>query len=233
MTQSAAMLLGGLPVTLLAIVFLGITVHAQQRRDGGAPPRLNAADREKLAVEADELERVAAEVLELAREAVHTAERTAAELAEAEAARDVAWQEHVAATELLDEANAAAAALPTETPLPEGDLREVARAARAAFKRGDITAQQLHAVWQHVDGWDQQRQDHYHDLLRRRADDAEAARRFHIAAGKERAARRAAEVARQASHALTQEAADAAYEAQVVKNLIRDTARRRWRRTNA
>ncbi|GHJ45347.1 hypothetical protein Cs7R123_26890 [Catellatospora sp. TT07R-123] len=233
MTQSAAMLLGGLPVTLMAIIFLGMTARAQARRDGGAAVRLNAAERERLSVEADELERVAAEVLELARDAVHTAERTATELAEAEAARDVAWQDHMSAAELLDEANAAAAALPQEVPLPEGDLREVARAARDAFKRGDITVQQMHAVWQHVDGWDQQRQDHYHDLLRRRADDAEAARQFHIAAGKERAARRAAEVARQASHALTQEAADAAYEAQVAKNLIRASARRRWRRTNA
>lgn len=221
MSSSAVVLLGGLPFTLLAVVFLGVLAREQHRRDGGRPARLTPADRERLVAEARELEEVAAEVLEAARTAVLTAERTAAEHAAAEAERDSAWQAHLAATQLLEEAAEALPPEPVETLVSDENLREVSRAARAAYKRGDLSIEQLRAVWQQVDGWDQARQDRSHELSRLRADDAEAARLFHVAASRERTARRAAEIARVSSHALTQEAADAAYEAQALQVLIR------------
>jgi hypothetical protein len=217
------MLLAGLPFTLLAVAFLGLLARAQS--DGPRPGRLTAAERERLTEEARELEEIAAEVLEAARTAVLKAERTAAELVAAEHERDAAWQAHLDAARQLEEASEALqGAAPEQEPEPavsDETLREISRAARAAYKRGDLTMEQLRAVWQQVDGWDQARQDRAHELSRLRAEDAEASRLFHVAASRERTARRAAEVARVSSHALTQEAADAAYEAQAVQTLLR------------
>ncbi|GAA1375256.1 hypothetical protein [Catellatospora chokoriensis] len=221
MSSSAVVLLGGLPFTLLAVLFLGLLAQAQSRRDGVRPGRLSAAERAKLTAEARELEEVAAEVLEAARTAVLLAERTAAELAAAEAERDAAWQSHLAAAQALEEAAEALPPEPVEATVSAENLREVSRAARAAYKRGDLSMEQLRAVWQQVDGWDQSRQDRSHGLSRLRAEDAEAARLYHVAASRARHARRAAEVARVSSHALTQEAADAAYEAQAVQTVLR------------
>ncbi|GAA2381777.1 hypothetical protein Cme02nite_52550 [Catellatospora methionotrophica] len=221
MSSSAVVLLGGLPFTLLAVLFLGLLAQAQHRRDGVRPARLSASAREKLTVEVRELEEVAAEVLEAARTAVLLAERTAAELAAAEAERDVAWQAHLDAAQVLEKAAEALPPEPAEAVSSAENLREVSRAARAAYKRGDLSMEQLRAVWQRVDGWDQSRQDHSHELSRLRAEDAEAARLYHVAASRARHARRAAEVARVSSHALTQEAADAAYEAQVIQTALR------------
>ncbi|WP_155374853.1 hypothetical protein [Catellatospora vulcania] len=221
MSSSAVVLLGGLPFTLLAVLFLGLLAQAQSRRDGVRPGRLSHAERAKLTAEARELEEVAEEVLEAARSAVLLAERTVAELAEAEAARDAAWQAHLVAAQLLEEATETLPPEPAEALVSAENLREVSRAARAAYKRGDLSMEQLRAVWSQVDGWDQSRQDRSHELSRLRAEDAEAARLYHVAASRARNARRAAEVARVSSHALTQEAADAAYEAQAVQTLLR------------
>ncbi|WP_144119465.1 hypothetical protein [Catellatospora sichuanensis] len=221
MSSSAVVLLGGLPFTLLAVLFLGLLAQAQSRRDGVRPGRLSATARAKLTAEARELEEVAAEVLEAARTAVLLAERTAAELAAAEAERDAAWQAHLAAAQVLEEATEALPPETSEAVVSAENLREVSRAARAAYKRGDLSMEQLRAVWQQVDGWDQSRQDRSHELSRLRAEDAEAARLYHVAASRARHARRTAEVARVSSHALTQEAADAAYEAQAVQTVLR------------
>lgn len=220
------MLLGGLPFTLLAVAFLGLLARAQAGADG-RPLRLNAAERVRLAAEAQELEEVAAEVLEAARTAVLKAEKTAAELAAAETERDTAWQLHLDAAGRLEEAGEALPQQEPEPAVPEEAVREISRAARDAYKRGDLTMQQLRAVWQQVDGWDQARQERAHELSRLRAEDAEASRLYQVAASRERAARRAAEVARVSSHALTQEAADAAYEAQALHTLLRKGRRRR------
>ncbi|MEV4414706.1 hypothetical protein [Catellatospora sp. NPDC049609] len=223
MSSSAMMLLGGLPFTVLAVAFLGLLARSE-RGDGERPGRLTAAARERLTAEARELEEVAADVLEAARTAVLKAEQTAAELAAAEQERDTAWQAHLDAARHLAEAAEAGPQEPEQAPRPavsDEALREISRAARAAYKRGDLTMEQLRAVWQQVDGWDQTRQDRAHVLSRLRAEDAEAQRLYQVAASRERAARRAAEVARVSSHALTQEAADAAYEAQAVQTLLR------------
>ncbi|WP_212845512.1 hypothetical protein [Catellatospora sp. IY07-71] len=228
MSSSALMLLGGVPFTLLAIAFLSLLARMQAAADG-RPVRLNAAARERLSAEAQELEEVAAEVLEAARTAVLKAEKTAAELAAAEAERDTAWQAHLDAAGRLEEAGEALQAQPApeEPAVSEEAVREISRAARDAYKRGDLTIEQLRAVWQQVDGWDQARQERSHELSRLRAEDAEASRLYQVAASRERAARRAAEVARVSSHALTQEAADAAYEAQALQTLLRKGRRAR------
>ncbi len=223
------MLLGGVPFTLLAVAFLGMLARTQAAADG-RPARLNAAARERMAAEAQELEEVAAEVLEAARTAVLKAEKTAAELAAAEAERDTAWQAHLDAAGRLEEAGEALQAQPPpehEPAVSEEAVREISRAARDAYKRGDLTIEQLRAVWQQVDGWDQARQERSHELSRLRAEDAEASRLYQVAASRERTARRAAEVARVSSHALTQEAADAAYEAQALQTLLRKGRRPR------
>ncbi|MEU7825100.1 hypothetical protein [Catellatospora sp. NPDC049133] len=225
MSNSAVVLLGGLPFTLLAVLFLGLLAQAQSRRDGVRRGRLSTNDRLQLTAEARELEAVAAEVLEAARTAVLLAERTAAELTAAEDDRDAAWQAHLAAARLLEDAAETLPPEPVEVTASTETLREVALAARAAYKRGDLTMEQLRAIWSKVDGWDQSRQDRSHELSRLRAQDAEAARLYHVAASRARNARRAAEVARVSSHALTQEAADAAYEAQILQTALRDGRR--------
>jgi hypothetical protein len=84
--------------------------------------------------------------------------------------------------------------------------------------------EELRAVWQKVDGWDQAREDRAHELSKLRADEAEAWRRYHAATFAENTSRRAVELAEVASRTLTEEAAEAARRAELARIAAADCA---------
>lgn len=163
-----------------------------------------------------ELETVADKASEKAYEAAAAAEQAEAELAKAEQEWEAAWQAHTSANNALEEATAEYETVPVEV-MSTAEQRQVSKAARDAFRRGELTEQQLRAVWQKVDGWDQAQQQRSAELSRMRVELADAWRRYHLASSSVRLARQQAEVAQVAARALRQEAADAAAEAEIAK----------------
>ena len=226
MAQSTFLLWGGLIATvILALAILALLVSREQHRN---EPKVVQADCRALMAEAGELDRIAQAAFKKALEANHIATRTAVGLEEAEAARDLASQEQDRAAKALEQAIRTIAATPASivSAVDGADSREASRAAMAAYRRGAISVDQLQALWQQIDGWDQHHEDQAHALTRLRGDDTEARRRFDAAALAERVARQAAEVAQVAARALTQEAADAAQEAQIAHIAAQDCLRR-------
>ncbi|GAB3815224.1 hypothetical protein [Micromonospora zhanjiangensis] len=91
--------------------------------------------------------------------------------------------------------------------------REVSRAALSAYRRGDISVQQLREVWRRTADWDPVQEERERLAERCRIERA-AARRVHDrAAAAARRAEQAARVAEVAAQALVDEAAQAAVEA--------------------
>lgn len=225
MSQSALFLWGGLiAAVMLAMAVLAMLVAREHRPE----PKPAKADCRKLTAEAKEFDELANAAFLKALEANDSAARRAAELEEAEAARDLASQEQDAAAKALEAAVRTLAVTPAAvtSAVSSSDSREASRAAMAAYRRGAISVDQLRALWHQIDGWDQNREDQAHELTRLRAEDSEARRRFDAAALAERTARQAAEVAQVAARALTQEAADAAEEAQVAHIAAQECLRR-------
>jgi hypothetical protein len=114
----------------------------------------------------------------------------------------------------------------TEPDAVEAGRRDVARAALAAYRRGDITVEQLRAVYRRFSGWDVGQEHHEHELVRRRAAEREAHRRYHAAAVAERAAYAEADVAVVAAQALAEEAAASAEEARLARVYADECVRR-------
>jgi hypothetical protein len=112
---------------------------------------------------------------------------------------------------------------------------QIARAALAAYRRGDLTVDQLREVYQRFSGWDRYQDRHEREVLRRRAAEREAHRRYDAAAAAERLADHAVDVAVVAARALADEATDAAEEAHAARILanecLRTAAGRRLRRS--
>jgi hypothetical protein len=213
-SQSAFFLWGGLiAAVMLAMAVLALLVAREHRIE----PRPAKADCRTLLAEAKEFDELASAAFRKALEANDAAARAAADLAEAEANRDLASQEQDAAAKALEVAirTLATTPEPVRAAVDGPDSREASRAAMAAYRRGAISVDQLQVLWHQIDGWDQHRENQAHELTRLRAEDAEARRGFDAAALAERTARQAAEVARIAAQALTQEAADAARESQI------------------
>ena len=87
--------------------------------------------------------------------------------------------------------------------------REVARAALAAYKRGDISVDELHAVWKRVDGWDEIREESDKELLRLRAEEIKTRKALDAAEEALAPARRNAQMVDAAARARGAEAAEA------------------------
>jgi hypothetical protein len=215
MSQSAVPLWGGLiAAVLLAMAVLAMLVAREHRTEAPpAPP----GDCKALMAEARELDGIAQAAFAKALEANDVAARAQIGLEEAEAVRDLASQEQDLAAKALQQAIDTFAAAPATvvSAVNGSDTREASRAAMAAYRRGAISVEQLQALWQQIDGWDQHQEDQAHELTRLRGEDAGARRKFDAAALAERTARQVAEVTQVAARALTQEAADAAEEAQI------------------
>lgn len=198
---------------VIVLALFGFLAWSQRRSEDrlhGLASRHGSAE---LAREVNELEMVAADTMRAAQAAAIAAERAEAELIAAEAERERAWHEHNLAIESVEKATAELDSLPVDTVLPDETQRQVSQAARDAYRRGELTLEQLRAVWQRVDGWGKSIEDKTHEVSRLRAEAADAYRQYHLAAHAERLARKAVEVTQVAARALRHEATDAARDA--------------------
>jgi hypothetical protein len=118
-----------------------------------------------------------------------------------------------------------------------GELRDVQRAALAAYRRGDLNTEQLRAVYAKVSGGDGAREQHEREVQRRLAAEREAHRRYAAAAATERRAYEAADIAVVAAQALAEEAATANEEARrarvFAEECVRQAGGRRQLRARA
>lgn len=150
---------GGLTTTVLMIILIALLARLQRRQEHGYARRPTTLDCARLVSEALALDEQATASLEAAQRAATTYEQIALDLAMTEAEREAAWQAHSEAAAAHSAASAAQAGLPIEQSIPDPLQREISSAARAAYRRGEITVEELRAVWQKVDGWDQERED--------------------------------------------------------------------------
>jgi hypothetical protein len=143
---------------------------------------------------------------------------------------EVAEQAYEAAQRAYEAAAANAVELPREAPgvseaspaaRAEGkdsldaarhDECDLTHAALAAYRRGDITVEDLRRVWLDASGWDARHEDAEQELLRLRAEQLAARRAYNMARTVARLARRAEEVADVAAQALADEAIQASNE---------------------
>lgn len=192
-----------------AIILLMFAVLARSQRDSADGQRMSKSERR-------ELEEVAVGLLDRAQQAAFTTAEAGAALAQAEAEMERAWQEHSQANQALEKINAELESVPSET-MPSWEQTAVSRAARDAYRRGDLTEEQLRAVWDKVDGWGQAMQARSSEASRMRVEVADAWRRYQIAANAVRMARQRAEIAEVSARALREEAAEAAHDAELAK----------------
>jgi hypothetical protein len=218
---------GVIAFTVVSMSFLCLVAWTEHRRESQIVRRPIRADRELLASQAQELAAIARNAVTSARLAADISEQATADVFKAEAQRDAAWEAYDAVSQALIQANAAIGVEPADVAVSDPDQREISRAARAAYRRGELSDDELRAVWHRVDGWDQTRQRRAHELSRLRADVAEAWRGYQVASNEERLARHAAELARIAVRALSQEVIDAALDAQTARMLADEETRRR------
>jgi len=235
-----------LVVLLMAVggvVLLGLGLVARAQRSEPAPvrPRVEPVTRfdlDELRAGAQELAAHAAAAQERAGRAAATAGELRERAAAAVGARDMAWQAQEWAYEAYREALRLAVAgrragVPS-TGVGDGGERDraVSRAALSAYRRGDISVEQLREVWRRTGGWDP-RQDERERAAEKAGLAERAARRaFDRAAADARRAEREAQVAEIAAQALADEAAQATAEAHDVMLAVQALAprQRRWRR---
>jgi hypothetical protein len=206
----------GLAFIVLALV--GLLAWLQ------GPPRPTTEETLRLRAEAMELSQQAAEVVERAARAQAIAQATRARCFEAQQSRELAWRAHDDA----ERAHAVARqeAVPAPRPAAESPLtQEVSRAALAAFKRGDLSVEELREVWQRAGGWDSGQDQQDQTLTRARAEEHRAQRAYELAAAGERHLCREAEIAEVAARALADEAVEASVEAHAARAAYEETKR--------
>ncbi len=224
--------------TLLFVVLSALLTRWQWARVNRAEARAAAADSAKHALTPIERARLRAEAGDLIRQAAATAaaaKHARGKVEEARAKREAAQQAREAAWEAFDDAQRAyegslreAAALSTKEatdsiePAVAGgtdqeDGHELERVALAAFKRGDISVEDLNTVFRQASGWDPVRELQAREVELRRTAESRARRLYQAAAAAERAAVKAADVASVAAQALAEEAVEVAAEARAVR----------------
>jgi len=191
----------------IVLMMFGLIAHVQHNSPDGRRVSKN---------ERRELEEIAGNALDRAQQAAYANAEADAALAQAESEREQAWQAHTEANRVLEKANSELGSVPSE-PMPSTEQSMVARAARDAYRRGELTEEQLRAVWQKVDGWGQALQAKTSETSRLRVEVADAWRRYQLASTAVRMARQRAEIAQVAARALKEEAADAARDAELAK----------------
>jgi hypothetical protein len=102
---------------------------------------------------------------------------------------------------------------PPVSPAPALDAeRDVARAALGAYRRGDLSAEDLRKVWYTTSGWDATNDAAEQEVLRLGAEEIAARQEYHRTLAAAQAARRAEYLADTAARALAAEAMTAAAE---------------------
>jgi hypothetical protein len=149
---------------------------------------------------------------ERAQQAAARAAATRAAVEAAEQARAAAWAELEAAEAAHEEsAGRHAEAVKRGAERPQGQA--VTHAALAAYRRGDLTKEQLWRVWQWGTGWDPEVDRCERELYRLRADRRAAHQRYQTAASRERDVLAVADIAEVQARALAEEVATASEEA--------------------
>jgi hypothetical protein len=115
-------------------------------------------------------------------------------------------------------------------PAPAGGSDDVARAALDAYRRGELSAEDLRRVWYGTSGWHAEHEAAERESRRLQADEVSARQQYHLALAAARQARRAEYVADTAIRALDAEAAAAAAELTEVYDRIDGRRGRRRRR---
>lgn len=186
------------------------------RRPGSAKARplwrrvRRAPSRNQLAARAGELVRYAQEVTVAADRAALTAERRWDGWLAAQDAEDAAWRAYRAADDLAARVLAAAAFPLPATPRTPAEYahreRYLHRAVTAAYRRGELTAEQLADALTHRNGWDPTRHPFEQDAALSRAARPLLLHRYLEASAAERRAWQAAEVAALSRRSLEAEA---------------------------
>lgn len=221
-----AIWLASFGVACLVLAGLAAVTLAEHRREH----RREAADRPDLAdvqlvlADVEALRRHAATAADAAAGAAHALAEAQARCRAVQQARETAWQEY-------DAAQPAAAVPAPRTPavpatVPAGDPSTLLRAALIAYRRGDISVDQLRDVFGWSTGWSGEYDRYELDAVRRRAAERDAHRRYDLASAAERAARHDVDVATAAARAWAQEAEDAAVEADAATRYAEDLLRR-------
>ncbi|MFC7479217.1 YihY/virulence factor BrkB family protein [Luedemannella flava] len=187
--------------TTTAAESVGRPQEPPKRRRGG---RLTAADCVELRRRCEELRRQAAAAGAAAARAALAAEQAADRRAEAQHERAAAQDRRDAAARETAAALAAASAeaqrlAEQRTGTSEGE-RVTTHAAFAAFRRGDITADQLREVFRRAEGWTPQQDALTHEVTRCRAAEADAQRTLDFALTTEQVADELAGEAARAAH---------------------------------
>jgi hypothetical protein len=172
--------------------------------------RRRREEAERRAAEAAESRRYADEVAVAARGAESTAERRRAECQAAQARVEETWQAYRRADAALERARRAAAYPSRESIDPADRERALRRAAQAAYRRGDLSDEQLLDALTHRNGWDRSLHPVEQELVLARAAAAHRFAHYRAALTAEDDAWRAADVATAAVRSLRREAAAAA-----------------------
>ncbi|MFV2020442.1 hypothetical protein [Micromonospora sp. LOL_023] len=192
-------------LALLALAALSVR-SSQDHLDSGVP----GADADELEAEAEAIAAAAADA------------RTAADLARdraaaADQARDAAWQRQETAGRAYHRAvRVARRSRPAPAPapvLPAQHERDVSRAALTAYRRGDLTVQQLREVWRRAGDPNPKHDEVDRAVDQHRMRDRAARREYDAFAAVARRAGETARIAETAAEALAQEAAAAGVDA--------------------
>lgn len=206
-TETIFIWVGLVCVGFIILMMFGLIAHSQHKAPDGRRVSKN---------ERHELEELAGSALDRAQQAAFDTAEAEQALAQAESEREQAWQAHTDANRALEKANSELGTVPID-PMPSWEQTAVSRAARDAYRRGELTEAQLRAVWEKVDGWGQAVQAKTSQISRLRVEVADAWRRYQLASTAVRMARQRAEIAQVAARALKDEAADAARDAERAK----------------
>jgi hypothetical protein len=237
---------------LLIIVVAGFLSRWQSRRlsraeavSASSEPPLSPADRAQLRVEAGEMLRQAAVATAAAKHAATLLADTRTRREAAQQARESAWRAFEESQRAYETALRQAAAL-SDTPsgqaadteadpeklsaaatseVPNADERDVSRAALGAFRRGDITIEELEAAFRQATGWGPEHEVRAREVEQCRVAESKARRLFQAAAAAERAIVTEADIAEVAATALAQEAATIATEARSVRHTLNASPR--------
>lgn len=215
------LLLASCLVLLALLALAALAVRAPEHR----------ADRRVLRAESDELTAEATAIAAAAEAARAAADQARDRAAAADLARDAAWQRQEVAGRAYQQAVRVARRLRPEpapaTVVPAQLERDVSRAALTAYRRGDITVQQLREVWRRASGPDPVRDEAERAVDLHRARDRAARREYDAAAAVARRAGETARVAEIAAAALAAEAAAAALDADDARYAAERSQRRR------
>ncbi|MCW2638045.1 MAG: hypothetical protein JWP76_351 [Dactylosporangium sp.] len=214
-------------LALVAFAVLSVAcmmVPEGRRRLFETATRMGAARlrRSRQATRAADLRRYADEVAVAAGRAATTAERRREEWMVAQRNREAAWQAYEAADAAARRATEAAVYLTPDTSAAPGDVtanqRRLHDAATEAYRRGELSAEQLADVLAHRNGWDPRLHPCEQEARLRRVVRERLLSAYRTASEMERAARHAADTAATAKRSLDDEAFAAAERARRTRN---------------